>query len=110
MPELPQVEGPPRERTSGLSVCATSDKARYAPPIRPRVNLDRSTGDAYISLGDIGVGGVKRSVPLMPEDTEPEAMGSLVLDFDRDGRLVGIEVSGANTVLRPELLDDSETL
>ena len=39
---------------------------------------------------------------------EPDTLGSIVLDLDSDGRLLGIEITaGADTVLRPELLADA---
>jgi Protein of unknown function (DUF2283) len=39
------------------------------------------------------------------DESDPEALRSLVLDFDGDGRLVGIEVIGpAANVLRPDLI------
>ena len=77
---------------------------------RPRVTLDPDTGYAYIYLAEPHPGIVENSIELEPtDDTDPEALRSLVLDFDPDGRLVGIEVTGpANRVLRAELLDDAE--
>jgi uncharacterized protein YuzE len=79
--------------------------------VRPRVTLDPETGYAYIYLAEPHVGIAKTSVPLLPDRDEPNALRSLALDFDADGRLVGMEVFGpADHVLRPELLDDAERL
>jgi hypothetical protein len=72
----------------------------------PRISVDAETGNAYISLAKRGSnGGVATSVLLWPVDDQPEALASLVLDFDADGRLVGIRVlDPADRVLRSELL------
>jgi hypothetical protein len=72
------------------------------------VTLDAETGYAYIYLGEPSVGVVKESVSLRPDDGEPDALHSLVLDFDREGRLFGIEVLvPADATLRAELLEDA---
>jgi uncharacterized protein YuzE len=73
----------------------------------PHVSLDARTGNAYISLAEPSVNDVATSVPLWPVDDQPETLASLVLDFDADGRLIGIKVlDPAGRVLRGELLDD----
>ena len=71
-----------------------------------RVTQDSESGYGYVYLADMPAGGVKKSIQLGGEDPgEPDTLSSLVLDFDADGRLVGIEVlSSAERVLRPELL------
>ena len=75
----------------------------------PRVSFDSETGYAYIYLAEPHAGIVKTSVPLTPADDDPAALSSLVLDFDSDGRLVGIEVLGpADAVLIHELLSSPE--
>ena len=69
--------------------------------------LDREGDLAYISLTDRRPGGDVTSVDLsdLAEEEGVDALHSLVLDFDRDGRLVGIEVAGdAGRVLPPDLL------
>ena len=72
----------------------------------PRVEVDATTRYAYIALADSGIDGVRHSVPLQRQDPDdPEALDSIVLDFDRDGRLVGIEIATqCDTVLRPETI------
>ena len=58
------------------------------------VDRDWEADAAYIYLADvIAHGTVERSVPC----------GPVVLDFDRLGRLVGIEVSAASQILLPHL-------
>ncbi|MGI8800551.1 MAG: DUF2283 domain-containing protein [Solirubrobacteraceae bacterium] len=56
-----------------------------------RLTYDRSANAAYVALGG---GEVAESVPLdgCPEAGEIRALHYLVLDFDREGRLVGVEV------------------
>ena len=72
-----------------------------------RVTFDAETGNAYISLAKSRSNLVKTSVPLWPVDDQPDALASLVLDFDADGRLVGIQVlEPADRVLHGDLLND----
>ena len=69
----------------------------------PRITLDPETEYAYIYLTEPHPGIASKTVLLDPADDEPDAMRSLALDFDRDGRLVGIEVFGpASRTLRPD--------
>jgi hypothetical protein len=71
----------------------------------PDISFDAETGIAYISLAQPGTTGVATSVSLWPVDDQPQALASLVLDFDADDRLVGIKVHDpAGHVLRGELL------
>ena len=39
-----------------------------------------------------------------------EGRGQVVLDFDADGRLLGVEVLGASALLRPDALAAAERL
>ena len=73
----------------------------------PTVTVD-ATGGAYLALAPASTGAVRESVALDELDAAGglAALGSLALDFDHYGRLVGIEVSGsAASVLPPELLE-----
>jgi uncharacterized protein YuzE len=67
-----------------------------------RVTYDRFANAAYIYLQKIEPGGVHRSVPVDAED--------VVLDFDREGKLIGIEVLAADRVLAREFLAQAELL
>jgi uncharacterized protein YuzE len=67
-----------------------------------RVTLDKSVDAAYIYLADRG-GRYAESVPL---DSD---YGDIVLDFDKDGVLLGVEVLDASTVLAPDLLAQAES-
>jgi hypothetical protein len=70
-----------------------------------RVTVEAS-GAAYVALG---AGEVRDSVALdgLDEADTIGALGSLVLDFDHYGRLVGIRVTdSAESVLPPGLLEE----
>ena len=73
-----------------------------------RVTYDPQVDAAYIYLREIDSGGVKHTVPLDDLESNVESVGRLVLDFDEEGRLVGIEALDACEVLPPELLRDAE--
>jgi uncharacterized protein YuzE len=69
------------------------------------MTFDEETEHAYICLTEPQMGIAKTTVALSPSAGEPEAMRSLALDFDSDGRLVGIEVLGpASAALRADVL------
>ena len=67
-----------------------------------RVTYDKSTDVAYIYMtSDIGAGGVAKTYCCDPL----EVNGQINLDFDHDGRLVGIEVLGASKRLPLAILE-----
>jgi uncharacterized protein YuzE len=78
-----------------------------------RLTLDPATGYAYIYLTEPRFGIAKTGVPLaLYEENDPEALRSLVLDFDSNGKLVGIDVEvrgPASKVLRPDLIASATT-
>jgi uncharacterized protein YuzE len=63
-----------------------------------RVEYDEEVDAAYIYLAEIEPGGVATTVPGWP-DTEAFMVN---LDFDREGRLLGIEVMDASSKLPTE--------
>lgn len=67
-----------------------------------RVTYDAEANAAYIYfVQDIEPGGVAKVVPFDPSD------GVMVnLDLDADGRILGLEVSAARTLLSPKLLSE----
>jgi uncharacterized protein YuzE len=66
-----------------------------------RITYDDSADAAYIYLVDsIDAGGVDNTFPIDPTEID----GMINLDFDSDGRLVGVEVLDASRFLRPETL------
>jgi uncharacterized protein YuzE len=68
----------------------------------PRVEYDADANAAYIYLvEEILHGGVARTVSVDPRE------GMMVnLDLDSDGRMLGIEVLDASSLLSPDLLQD----
>jgi uncharacterized protein YuzE len=71
-----------------------------------RVTLDRKANAAYIYLRPIGPGGVAKSYPCDPLGVD----GMINLDFDSDGRLVGIEVLDASGKLPSTVLAKAEII
>jgi uncharacterized protein YuzE len=71
-----------------------------------RVTYDASVDMAYIYLGERNPGSVHRSEEFEPEDKG----GTLVLDFDNDGHLLGIEVFRARERLPAALLERAQQL
>lgn len=70
-----------------------------------RISFDPEADAAYIQLADvIGAGGVAFTYGCDPSDVD----GMIHLDFDSDGRLVGIEVLDASGKLPPEVLLQAE--
>ena len=67
---------------------------------------------AYISLTADPPRRVAHTVPpaAMDEGAEVPALEDIVLDFDADGRLVGIEVLRPASWLPPELVEEAERL
>jgi uncharacterized protein YuzE len=71
-----------------------------------RVELDRGADAAYIYLTRIESGGVARS-----HNIDPREVGTMInLDFDNDGRLLGIEVLDASRYLPKDLLDSAQVI
>lgn len=65
------------------------------------IKYDPDADAAYIQFAtEIKAGGVEKTYPCDPT----EVGGMINLDFDADGRLVGVEVLDASMLLPPELL------
>jgi len=72
-----------------------------------RVTYDKNVNAAYIYIVDnIEPGGVENTYPCDPNDVN----GMINLDFDKEGKLIGIEVLGADKKLSKELLDKAEII
>jgi len=66
-----------------------------------KITYDRSADAAYLYLvGDIAAGGIAKTYCCDPI----EVNGQIQLDFDEQGRLVGIEVLDASRLLPPNVL------
>jgi uncharacterized protein YuzE len=72
--------------------------------VEVRVTYDGSVDCAYIYLVPIEAGGVATTV------TGEDEAGSVNLDFDREGRLIGIEVLEASRTLTREVVEQAERL
>jgi len=69
------------------------------------ISYDPESGAAYISLIPEEAGFVPRSAITLEEvEALGDAAGSIVLDVDEEGRLVGIEVLAPEDLLRAETL------
>lgn len=67
-----------------------------------RITYDSEAGAAYIYVVDpIGAG---EAVTQQHSITTPDPDGEIILDFDADGKLLGIEVLDAERVLRTDTL------
>ena len=71
-----------------------------------RVTFDRAANAAYIYLCDVEA----RDEARQHSVDEPHTRGQVVLDFDVDGRLIGIEVLDATQALPTDLLRSAERL
>jgi uncharacterized protein YuzE len=69
-----------------------------------RITYDPTADAAYIYLREIEDGGVANTIPV--DSTEGVSAGDVNLDFDAEGRLIGIEVLGARSTLPREALDE----
>jgi uncharacterized protein YuzE len=70
-----------------------------------RISYDPEVDAAYITVVDqIGNGEAVKQVIVPTEETNAE----FILDFDSEGSLLGIEVVGARSGLRPETIARAE--
>ena len=66
-----------------------------------RMTLDPDADAAYVEIAGVE----HRSVEAIPVD-RPDGM--IVLDFDRDGHLLGVEVLGATRLLPADILASAD--
>jgi uncharacterized protein YuzE len=70
-----------------------------------RISYDPEVDAAYIRVVDpIENGAAVKQVVVPTEETNAE----FILDFDSEGRLLGIEVLGARSGLRPETIAQAD--
>ena len=72
-----------------------------------KITYDRFADAAYIYLVDIPPAGVAETYPLDPNE---KLVTGLALDFDKSGKLLGIEVLGAKRRLPEHVLQEAELL
>jgi uncharacterized protein YuzE len=65
-----------------------------------RIKYDKSVDAAYIYLAEDSVTQVDRTYSCDPQ----EVGGIVAFDFDSEGRILGIEILDASSLLLPELL------
>ena len=71
-----------------------------------RLTFDRAANAAYIYLVAIGHGDVEKTESVTPAHNR----GTYNLDFNKNGRLIGIEILNATRVLPSEVLAQAERL
>ena len=71
-----------------------------------RGTYDRSADAAYFNISPrINLGeSVRQDVH------EIDGRGEVILDFDRDGKLLGVEILGAKSLLRPSTLKQAQRI
>jgi uncharacterized protein YuzE len=69
-------------------------------PNRIRVSYDREADAAYVPVGrEVREGEAASQIAGI---VGPNGEGELILDFDAEGRFIGVEVLNASRLLRPE--------
>ena len=71
-----------------------------------RMTYDAKADSAYLYLGPIGKGEVTGSQHILADNSPSE----INLDFDADGKLLGIEILLASKILKRELLQIASQL
>lgn len=70
-----------------------------------RVTYDSEADAAYVYLvGEIRAGEAVRTVSVAPD----EIGGMVNIDLDIDGRILGIEILDARSLMRPDVLPDAQ--
>jgi len=67
-----------------------------------KVTYDKVADAVYITLKEVADGEVSYSVEAVRDD--------IIMDFDAQGHLVGIDVQYANSNLSPEVLQEAEVI
>lgn len=70
------------------------------------ITFDRRANAAYIELVPVGRGEVAKTECVAP----PHLRGMVNLDFNKNGRLIGIEILNATRILPIEVLDQADRL
>ncbi len=67
---------------------------------------DLDGGVAYLYLAEIGPGESAKQVEIRAKNSDGVAQGIIILDFSKDGRLLGIEAVAARHVLPDRLFEN----
>lgn len=73
-----------------------------------KLTYDEQANAAYVMLVQAIEPG--ESVNQLHSFQTPGGKGELILDFDSDGRILGLEILGARQVLRPDVLKQAARL
>jgi uncharacterized protein YuzE len=71
-----------------------------------KIEYDKEADAVYVYLKEIGPAGVGSTYSCNPA----EVKGMINLDFDKDERLIGIEIMDASKKLSKEILDSAEII
>lgn len=69
------------------------------------IRYDPEADAAYIPVGLEPAAG--ESADQVVGLASPQGRGEIILDFDKDGHLIGVEVLGASVLLRPQALSEA---
>jgi uncharacterized protein YuzE len=76
-----------------------------------RATIDKKYGMGYLYLQDkIAKGGCAKSIEIQFDSKNPKVMPDLIIDLDKDGRVVGIEFFNAPHQMPQELIDQAEDI
>ncbi|WP_419775745.1 DUF2283 domain-containing protein [Microbacterium oxydans] len=72
------------------------------------IRYDPEVDAAYLTVGrEVQAG---ESVAQVPEIRNPHGVGEIILDFDADGHLLGVEILQASKLLRSDDLDRAKRI
>ena len=76
-----------------------------------RVTIDPQFGMGYLYLQDeIDSGGCAKSIEVQFDKNNPKVMPNLIIDLDKDGKVIGIEFFDALNQMPEELINQAEKL
>lgn len=76
-----------------------------------RATIDRRFGMGYLYLQDkIAKGGCAKSIEIQFDSKNPKVMPDLIIDLDKDGKVIGIEFFDALNQMPEELINQAEKL
>ncbi|MFJ4175768.1 DUF2283 domain-containing protein [Microbacterium sp. NPDC089696] len=73
-----------------------------------KIRYDPEADAAYLAVGPRVADG--EAVAQIPEIYPPGGRGEIILDFDTEGHVIGMEILSASALLRPEALAEAERI